>query len=286
MSAPQRIAQWLCNHRHVDRKFGRTYHYHPRSDSHSKALCQFVLEDLLAGCEALCEQARRDRVVYKINARYQWPASRKRKTLDLAIGTGKQITDTHRLGGVICQGEIDRVLISCEAKTVMTEHGKSQPRIFDELSSSHDIVHQGEREAIAGGITVVNIADSFVSPLRNQRSGEPLQVSRHNQPHVTERMVTHLRGLPIRDDVKGTGFDAYTTIVVSCTIKPTTPSLSGPARLRHNLASVTITTPSCLGSPERTLRAFVGCSKGRLSSSAPQAIIGVRVFSLMPVRPA
>jgi len=96
----------------------------------------------------------------------------------------------------------------------MTEHGKSQPRVFDELGSSHEIVHQGDREAIAAGVTVVNIAETFVSPLR-QKGGE-LHVSKHRQPHAAEKMVNHLRGLPIRDTVDDVGFDAYSTIVVDC----------------------------------------------------------------------
>jgi len=96
----------------------------------------------------------------------------------------------------------------------MTEHGKSQPRVFDELSSSHEIVHQGDREAIAAGITMVNIAETFVSPLRQK--SKDLHVTQHKQPHVAERMVHHLRGLPMRDGVDETGFDAYATIVIEC----------------------------------------------------------------------
>jgi hypothetical protein len=98
----------------------------------------------------------------------------------------------------------------------MTEHGKSQPRIFDELGSSHEIVHQGDVQAIAAGMTVVNIAPTFVSPLRNQSADTPMEVSQHKQPHVAERMVQHLRGLKIRDGVSDVGFDAYCTIVVDC----------------------------------------------------------------------
>ena len=77
------------------------------------------------------------------------------------------------------------------------------------------IVHQGDRQAIAAGITVVNIATKFAcSPLRQK--GEALDVTQHKQPHAAERMVSHLRGLPIRDTIEETGFDAYATIVVDC----------------------------------------------------------------------
>jgi len=214
MDAPKDFAAWLTSHEHRDPLYGWVYRYHSRSDAHSIALCKLVLRDLLEACQPLRDHALADRVVYGINAKHTFPNG-KRKTLDLAIGTPAAIDRTDRLAGVIYAGQIDRVLIACEAKTCMTEHGKSQPRIFDELGSSHEIVHQGDREAIAAGITVVNIAATFVSPLR-QKSKRKLHVSKHKQPHAAERMVSHLRGLPIRDSVDGTGFDAYATIVVDC----------------------------------------------------------------------
>jgi hypothetical protein len=62
---------------------------------------------------------------------------------------------------------------------------------------------------------VVNIAHTFVSPLR-QTSARTVHVSRHRQPDVAARMIQHLRGLPIREDIGHVGFDAYTTVVVDC----------------------------------------------------------------------
>jgi hypothetical protein len=213
MSAPQHFAEWLTAHEHKDPKYGWVYHYHSRSDAHSIALCKLILQDLLLACPVLKNQALADRIVYGINARHVFPNGKK-KTLDLAIGTANAIKQPVRFADTICPGAMDRVLISCEAKTVMTEHGKSQPRVFDELGSSHEIVHQGDREAIAAGVTVVNIATTFVSPLR-QKGGE-LHVSKHKQPNAAERMVNHLRGLPIREVDSDSGFDAYATIVVDC----------------------------------------------------------------------
>ncbi len=213
MNAPQDFAAWLSAHEHLDPVYGWVYRYHSRSDAHSIALCKLVLRDLVEACKTLRRDALGEKVVYGINARHTFPNG-KRKTLDLAIGTPRVVDETERLAGVIRSGQIERVLIACEAKTCMTEHGKSQPRIFDELGSSHEIVHQGDREAIAAGITVVNIATTFVSPLRQK--GKRLYVSKHTQPHAAERMVNHLRGLPIRDSADATGFDAYATIVVDC----------------------------------------------------------------------
>lgn len=134
---------------------------------------------------------------------------------NLALGPPAGLPPDPGLRAPIARGELADVLVSCEAKTVMTEHGKSQPRIYDELSSSHEIVHQGRPDAIATGITIVNSAETFVSPLR-QTSRKKLHVSRHRQPEVAARMVQRLRGLPIREGAGQVGFDAYATIVVDC----------------------------------------------------------------------
>ena len=110
----------------------------------------------------------------------------KAKALDLAVGIPDKLelplapSKIHRVkntkgqsGGVFfaVQNALSRLLIACEAKAVMTEHSKSQPRLFDELSSSHEIVHQGDQDTIATGIVMVNIAPTFVSPLRQRDAG-------------------------------------------------------------------------------------------------------------------
>ncbi len=215
MLAPQKFVEWMSAHRHVDRRFHHVYRYHSRSDAHSIALCTEILTDLVQACPVLRSQAERGEIVYGVNVKFTWSSTRKTKTLDLAVGPPVKPPPSSSFGRTIAGGKLSDVLISCEAKTVMTEHGKSQPRIFDELSSSHEIVHQGRPDAIATGITVVNIAKTFVSPLR-QTSAKSVKISRHKQPAVTERTVQHLRGLPIREAVGQVGFHAYTTIVVDC----------------------------------------------------------------------
>ena len=224
MLAPEAFAQWMSRHEHKDKLLGHVYRYHSRSDTHSINLCLLILNDLLNHCPILQKHALEGKVGYGINLVHEWPTTRKRKTLDLAIGTSTQsmmgsealttaaARESLRIVKIETMGE---VLIACEAKSVMTEHGKSQPRVYDELSSSHEIVHQGRPDAIAAGITVVNIAETFVSPLR-QKPGTPLYISKHKQPHVAQRMVTHLRGLPIREKTGEVGFDAYCTVVISC----------------------------------------------------------------------
>ena len=214
MNAAERFAAWMSANRHVDRRYGHVYRCHPRSDAHSVALCSYVKDDLLERCPTLLEHALQGRIAYGINVRYVWPNTGKAKTLDLVLG--RPASPVGNVSGSIAKtDEFSEVFVSCEAKSVMTEHGKSQPRVYDELGSSHEIVHRGRQEAIAAGITVVNIALSFVSPLR-QKTADQLHISPHKQPLVTQRMIEHLRGLPIRQQIGGVGFDAYCTLVVEC----------------------------------------------------------------------
>jgi hypothetical protein len=213
--APERFAAWMSTHVARDLKFGRAvFRYHPRSDEHSKTLCRLFLEDLMAECPLVAGHVRAGQVVCGINTKFQFPNG-KRKTLDLAIGA-PAVPAPGGAGSLISNVPLATVRLACEAKQTMTEHIKSKPRLFDELSSSHEIVHQGDPKAISAGIVVVNIATQYASPTR-QTSGEgPLVMTAHRQPDVCRQVVEHLRGLKVREAVGEVGFDAYATIVVDC----------------------------------------------------------------------
>jgi hypothetical protein len=226
VAAPNRFVQWLASHEFVDRNeklpAGLRLQYHSRSDEHSKVLGEFIVEDLLDTCPLLRDQASRGEIAYGINYAFRW-RNGKAKTLDLVLGVptiqnappeGSRIRRLrHRSKGKGAVDSFRRVLIACEEKAVMTEHGKSQLRVYSELNDVHAIVHAGSRDTIAAGIAMVNIAATFISPLR-QAPGVPIKISIHRQPDVTANMVQHLRHLPLRDSVDQPGLDAYCTFVV------------------------------------------------------------------------
>jgi hypothetical protein len=212
--APARFAAWMSEHEHLDRRSGHIFRYHSRSDAHSIKICQFVLGDLLESSSSLREAAELGRIHYGINVHYVGPSG-KAKTLDLGLGTSSQSVQDKIDGHPIRKTRtLDELIMACEAKSTMTEHGKAQPRMFDELSSSHEIIHRERREAIAAGIAVINIATQFASPLR--QTGGPITYSAHRQPHVASRMIAHLQRLPQRADVSETGFDAFCSMVIEC----------------------------------------------------------------------
>jgi len=130
VDAPQRFVEWMSVHEHKDARLGYVYRYHSRSDAHSKALCGFILEDIARHCPALPKQMASQMVVSYTNLSFTFPRTGKKKALDLAIGpagAGPLNVPVPALADVY---------VACEAKTVMTEHAKSQPRIFDELSAA------------------------------------------------------------------------------------------------------------------------------------------------------
>jgi hypothetical protein len=206
---------WLAANQQISKTDGRLYNYHPRSNSHSLWLCRYIVADLLAHSETIRKKAQQGRIAFGLDVEHTFPNG-KRKKLDLAIGVPEESLVPIQTDGIAKVTGFSRVLISCEAKNCMTEHKKSQPRIFDELSSSYNIVNQGDAHCIAAGIAVINIAPTFVSPLR-QHTDLPIHVTKHDQPRVTTSMVTHLRGLRRRQAIDQVGFDAFAQAIVDCT---------------------------------------------------------------------
>jgi hypothetical protein len=108
--------------------------------------------------------------------------------------------------------------MALEAKACMTEHVKAIPRLYDELSSSHQAIHGAAAHAIAVGFAVVNLAETFLSPGRNKfplTPGNPV-ITRHKQPHVAGRVVEKLREIPRRTKFTEEGFDALGVLAVRC----------------------------------------------------------------------
>ena len=103
--------------------------------------------------------------------------------------------------------------MALEAKACMTAHNKSEPRLYDELNSSQQTIHGAADQAIAVGLAMVNIADTFISPGRQKGGVDPV-VTQHNQPAVTESVIEKLRELPRRTATGTEGFDALGIIVV------------------------------------------------------------------------
>jgi hypothetical protein len=216
----------------------RPWQYHSRSDHHSKVACVGVLIDLLVSSNLLREHVASRKVVIGVNHPMRDFVNNKQKNLDLvlarpaadaAAGRSTTLRDLVGRWGVdldddqqrafdglpdAVTGPVGSVLVAMEAKACMTEHGKAGPRLYDELNSSHGIVHASSNQALAVGFVMINAAERFVSPDRNRRPSDPLMVTRHKQPHATEVAMRAVAQLPRRSETTSRGYDGLGIVVV------------------------------------------------------------------------
>jgi hypothetical protein len=223
------------------RPFGpskRLLQYHSRSDHHSKLCCWAIAFDLLATSSLLRQHVADEKVCIGINHTMTDFKTNRNKDLDLVIArpaadarpsrTKMTLADIGNSIGVVLTDEeraeflafptverqpVGSVLVALEAKAAATEHKKSESRMFDELNSSQATVHGAADQAVAVGLAVVNIAETFISPGR-QQTGEAPIANHHKQPRVTESLIAKLRELPRRSAPGESGFDALGIMVI------------------------------------------------------------------------
>lgn len=219
---------------------GELWQYHSRSDLHSKVACCGVFLDLMATSALLREHVSDGKVVVGVNHPMLDFVNNKKKNLDLVLarpGTDPnpgrarsmpelfdqwavQLDDQQRelfeSLPLAHEGPVGSVLVAMEAKACMTEHSKAGPRLYDELNSSHGIVHASSANALAVGFVMINAADTFVSPDRNRRlrAGEPREPTEHRQPQALNAALRAVGQLPRRSDVAARGYDGLGIVVV------------------------------------------------------------------------
>lgn len=221
-------------------KQGKVWQYHSRSDAHSKAACWAILFDLLANCELLAKHALEKKVGFGINhTMHDWALNRD-KDLDLVICTpangkylsgtfvdfvvkyGIKLTDEEKLVlkslPQLLMCEVGTSFVALEAKACMTEHVKALPRLYDELTSSHQTIHGDTKNTIAVGFVMINTADSFISPGRNARSSQDggMFVTEHKQPFAAQRVYEKTGQLGRRTKIEDIGFDAIGITFMKC----------------------------------------------------------------------
>ena len=184
--------------------------YHPRSSEHGDKLCILLLQDLLRLCEPFNKAAKERRIVYRLNyvidkgSPTQW-------NLDLVVGPpalkAQQLLESN---DALLLGEPAEIWLAIDAKTIMTEHCKARRNRQRDLNSLQDILHRKNRRTIVGGLLVVNIADSFKSPLR------PEITIHRNIRRIVQETIDLFKGLPLAKSA-GTGLDGLGIIVVSHT---------------------------------------------------------------------
>lgn len=197
MTAPERFAAYLLKEP-----------YHPRSNKHSNKLLELLLDDLIEFCPRLRDEAANGRAVYALNRKVQVGTSE--WNVDLVLGPPASSSAAASEESAIRRAQPSNFRLACEAKSIMTEHRKAQRNRQRDLDALHQFMHRYDQNTVVAAITVINIAESFRSPLRRG-------VTKHKNPiDLVRASIALLRTLPIRSHpTNGPGLEANAVIVLN-----------------------------------------------------------------------
>lgn len=222
---------------------GQSWSYDSRSDHHSKVACWGIVFDLLRNSSLILRHVADGKIAFGINHPFRDFRTNKPKNLDLVICRpaiepwGKKrkqhtlVSLAMKYGIDLTKAEVTEcaalpdfkeslvgsVLVALEAKACMTEHQKALPRLYDELNSSHRIVHGENDQAIAAGFVMINIAKRFLSSDKNfGRKPSDFEWNDHPQPKFVDITMASIAQLPRRSRPGEEGYDALGVVVVDC----------------------------------------------------------------------
>lgn len=226
------LAQTLSVPSPTRTKSPEQWQYHSRGARHSIAACWGVMLDLLHQSSLLQQHVRDGRVVFGLDHRMHDFAANRSKNLDLVIarphadGWSKrrpprrfsELPDVYDLHLTSQQrellpalpdpleGEVGAVHLALEAKACMTAFTKAYPRLYDELNSSHAVIHGASNRALAVGLAIINVSDRFLSPVGGWNT--------HRQPQDALGAIEKVEQLPRRSGDEGTGYDGLGIILL------------------------------------------------------------------------
>lgn len=235
MEGPAILAQTLSVPALTRTAAPQSWQYHSRGGRHSLTACWGVMFDLLANSALLRQHVLDGKVVFGLDHKMHDYAANRSKNLDLvvarphdAVWTSKRpprrfsalpaLYDMHltpaqrealaSLPNPI-EGAVGAVHLALEAKACMTAFSKSYPRLYDELDSSHAVIHGASNRALAVGLAIINVAEEFISPVGKR--------NRHNQPRDALGAIAKVEQLPRRSGDEGIGYDGLGIVLVDLT---------------------------------------------------------------------
>jgi hypothetical protein len=180
--------------------------YHPRSDKHSNALAEVIALDIVMRCRELKEKAIASELAYDLN--FTLMAGTADWNIDLVLGQPAYGAEAPKPPVLITRQKPSSVEIAIEIKAVMTEHQKAVKNRKRDLEAHHEHTHNYNPTAIAGGVLVINMAETFQSPLRQI-------LTKHRNPRrLVEKCVAELRAIRTRQNIRDYGLEAKCAIVV------------------------------------------------------------------------
>lgn len=188
--------------------------YHPRSPTHGSKQCRYFLADMLGTSERMRAAAQNGAIVFEED--YTVGEGQDRWNTDLVIGPPaaddiQGPSDDAALP--IAEAEPEHIWLAIDAKSVMTEHGKARRNRQRDINSFADIMHTHHPGAITGGLILINMAERFRSPLRDE--GDVTQHDRIEQ--LVQETVEIFRTIDRAQGDVSPNVDAVACVVVKHT---------------------------------------------------------------------
>jgi len=158
-------------------------------------------------CPRIASHAASGQLVYRIN--YKLQIGNDSWNTDLAIGTPPHSgipPNANRIAGMPEATPV-HVRIAVEAKAVMTKHSGARRNRKRDLEAHHDHVHRYRRETVAAGLTMVNAARTFYSPV-------PPPGVRDHGPNAAQGVINVMRGVTRSSGLGTPGLEAIGLLVV------------------------------------------------------------------------
>jgi hypothetical protein len=186
--------------------------YHPRTSKHSDFQSLIIIRDLVAQCPLIGKRAASGEVVAKL--RHHQQVGHADWVIDIAIGTcaGAPVKPSD---GPITMTPPVIIQIAIELKSIWTEHGKARLNRLRDFNSFHGYAHQYSQDTVAAAFLVVNSAERFWSPLRDDDDitvhGKTIRTARK----LAEETIDRFRSIHLRNTSSdAAGLEAIGVVVV------------------------------------------------------------------------
>jgi hypothetical protein len=187
--------------------------YHPRTSRHSDFQSELIIRDLVASCQLLGRRAARGEVVAQL--RHHQQVGHADWVIDIAIGSCAGIPSPAPEGISIKMAPPVVIQIAIELKSIFTEHGKARKNRLRDFNSFHGYAHAYSPKTVAVGFLIVNSAEHFYSPLRDENDLTKHGTTRASAREVARNAVDIFRSIPLRNGASDPpGMEAIGVVVV------------------------------------------------------------------------
>lgn len=187
--------------------------YHPRTSKHSDFQSLIIIRDLVAQCPLIGKRAAKGEIVAKL--RHHQQVGHADWVIDIAIGTCAGSPTPPKSDEHIAMAPPVIIQIAIELKSIWTEHGKARLNRLRDFNSFHGYAHQYNQQTVAAAFLVVNSAEQFWSPLREDDDITVHSKTIRTARQLAEKTIDKFRSIHLRNSSNDVpGLEAIGVVVV------------------------------------------------------------------------